>query len=79
MSKHSKKLDLNQLAKHIVDEATGEIEESNKCIEVKNKAAQEFGRLGGIKGGKIRSEKLTQEQRSDIARNAAKARWKKKD
>ncbi len=44
----------------------------------KNKAAQELGRLGGLKGGKARAEKLTPEQRSEIARKAAKARWAKK-
>lgn len=44
----------------------------------KNKAAQELGRLGGLKGGKARAEKLTKEQRSAIARKAAKARWNKK-
>jgi hypothetical protein len=36
------------------------------------------GRLGGLKGGKARAEKLTPEQRSEIARKAAKARWAKK-
>jgi len=46
--------------------------------EEKNKAAQELGRLGGLKGGKARAEKLTKEQRSEIARKAAKARWAKK-
>ncbi len=44
----------------------------------KNKAAQELGRLGGLKGGKARAEKLTPEQRKEIARKAAKARWEKK-
>ena len=46
--------------------------------EEKNRAAQELGRLGGLKGGKARAEKLTKEQRSEIARKAAKARWEKK-
>ncbi len=46
--------------------------------EEKNKAAQELGRLGGLKGGKARAEMLTKEQRSEIARKAAKARWDKK-
>ena len=75
MKKNSGKLDLNQLAKRIVDEATGEapIEEPS----TKNKAAQELGRLGGLKGGKARAEKLTPEQRSEIARKAAQKRWKR--
>jgi len=44
----------------------------------KNKAAQELGRLGGLKGGKARAAKMTPEQRSESARKAAKARWEKK-
>ncbi len=46
--------------------------------EEKNPAAVELGRLGGLKGGKARAEKLTPEQRKEIARKAAKARWDKK-
>lgn len=38
-------------------------------------AAQASGRKGGKKGGKARAEKLTAEQRSDIARKAAETRW----
>ena len=44
----------------------------------KNKAAQELGRLGGLKGGKARAAKLTKEERSAIAKKAAQARWAKK-
>ena len=40
--------------------------------------ARRLGRRGGLKGGKARAEKLTKEQRSEIARKAAKARWAKK-
>ena len=39
----------------------------------------ELYRLGGKKGGPARAKKLTKKQRSDIAKNAAKARWKKDD
>ena len=46
--------------------------------EEKNPAAVALGKLGGAKGGKARAEKLTPEQRSEIARKAAKARWAKK-
>ncbi len=46
--------------------------------EEKNPAAVELGRLGGKKGGKARAEKLSAEERSAIARKAAKARWDKK-
>jgi len=37
-------------------------------------SASEFAR----RGGKARAEKLTKEQRKEIARKAAKARWGKK-
>jgi hypothetical protein len=44
----------------------------------KNPAAVELGRLGGLKGGRARAEKLTKEQRVEIPRKAAKARWDEK-
>jgi ABC-type phosphate/phosphonate transport system ATPase subunit len=43
----------------------------------KNPAAVALGRLGGLKGGKARAEKLSPAQRSKIAREAVLARWKK--
>jgi hypothetical protein len=41
----------------------------------KDPAAVALGRKGGLKGGKARAAKLTPEQRSEIARNAARSRW----
>jgi hypothetical protein len=38
----------------------------------------EAGRKGGVKSGRARSEKLTPEQRKEIAQKAAKSRWSKK-
>ena len=67
---------MNQLAKRIVDEATGE-EPITPPPPQKNQAAVELGRLGGKKGGKARAESLTPEQRSDIAKKAAQKRWSK--
>jgi len=73
--------DPNQLAKAIVDEATDQTppdpEESAPVDDGKNPAAVALGRLGGKKGGKARAAKLTEEQRSEIARKAAQARWKR--
>ena len=68
----SKGRDVNVLASAIVQEGTGEAppDESGK-----NPAAVALGRLGGLKGGKKRAEKLTAEQRSEIARKAAAVRW----
>lgn len=43
----------------------------------KHKAAQILGRLGGLKGGKARAEKLTPERRKEIAKKAIEARWAK--
>ena len=76
MPKRSSRLDLNQLAKRIVDEATGE-EPITPPPPQKNQAAVELGRLGGKKGGKARAEALTPEQRSEIAKKAAQKRWSK--
>jgi hypothetical protein len=77
MPKRSSRPDLNQLAAAIVAEAIGEAEPTPAKPE-KNKAAQELGRLGGLKGGKARAIKLTPEKRRAIAQKAAKARWEKK-
>ncbi len=41
----------------------------------KNPAAVELGRLGGKKGGPARAKKLTPEQRREIAKKGAAARW----
>jgi hypothetical protein len=69
--------DQNQLAKLVVDIASGETEDLLVDPDTgKNLAAMALGRLGGLKGGKARAQILTQEERSQIARKAAKARWK---
>lgn len=52
--------------------ATGEDEEIDAIDDGKDKAAQSLGR----RGGKARAEALTKKQRSEIAKKAAKARWK---
>lgn len=69
------RLDPNQLAKLITDEATGEAPPEQPEESGKNPAAVALGRLGGQKGGKARAQKLTANRRSEIARRAAKARW----
>ena len=43
----------------------------------KNPHAVALGRKGGLKGGKARWEGVPPEQRREIARKAARARWKK--
>jgi hypothetical protein len=73
--------DPNQLAKLIVDIATGQVEDRELTAEErgKNPAAVALGRLGGLKGGKARAKRLRPEERVRIAREAAAARWKKDD
>ena len=51
------------------------IDETSLDTEGKNPNPLALGRLGGKKGGQARVEKLTPEQRSDIPRRAAQARW----
>lgn len=70
-----KNLDMNQLAKRILDEATGD--ELKTEAPVKNQAAVELGKLGGKKGGAARAAKLSPEKRSEIAKKAATSRWKR--
>jgi hypothetical protein len=69
--------DLAQLGKKILDITTGE-DTSPSVDDGKNPHAVALGRLGGLKGGKARASKLSKEQRQEIARKAAAARWEKK-
>lgn len=70
--------DPNQLAKLVVDLATGEAEEKPDSLESqKDPAAVSLGRRGGLKGGKARAERLTPQQRAEIARNAAMKRQRR--
>lgn len=70
--------DANQLAKLVVDLATGQaIEEAADADSGKNPAAVALGRLGGQKGGRARAARLSAEKRREIARAAAAARWKR--
>jgi len=59
--------DANQLAKFIVDVATGE-----ELDKVSPKSQQ---KAAGSLGGATRASRLSKQQRSEIARKAAKARW----
>lgn len=69
----NKDFDINVLASKIVGEAT-----QDKLSHEKNPAAVALGRLGGLKGGKARAEKLSPSKRKKIAQKAAMARWAKK-
>ena len=46
-------------------------------VHRKDPLAVELGRRGGLKGGQARAAKMTKKQRTESARNAARARWAK--
>lgn len=72
MAKRSKKpADLNRLAAAIVGDATDETPPEAESQQAR------AGRSGGLKGGIQRSKRLSPERRSEIARAAANARWRK--
>jgi hypothetical protein len=77
MKKSKAPVELNKLAAFIVNQATNE-EPQPEEKSTKNPAAVELGRLGGLRGGRARADKLTPEQRKEIAIKAAKTRWNKK-
>jgi len=64
-----------QLAKLMIDIASGDVEDRVPTPEERGKdpAAASLGR----KGGKARANAMTSEQRAEIARRGAAARWKK--
>ncbi len=68
MQKQKMPRDPSQLAKLVVDMAAGEAEPVPE--RVKDPAAVELGRKGGLKAAK-----LSPERRREIAIRAARARW----
>lgn len=70
--------DPNQLAKFVVDLATGAREDTplHAGKQGKDPAASALGRVGGLKGGKARAAKLSPKRRKEIAKLAALARWR---
>jgi hypothetical protein len=70
--------DFNQAAKFVIDVATS-ARDDKPDINEKNPAAVELGRRGGKKGGVARAKALSEKERSEIARRAARARWKDND
>lgn len=74
MTKPKRPKDTNQLAKLIVDIATGQKAEPD-LYEGKNRQKVESGKLGGLKGGVERAKRLTTEQKVDIAKKGAAKRW----
>jgi hypothetical protein len=64
--------DVNSLAASIVGQT---ISQSAHPPHEKNPAAVALGRLGGLKGGRARADKLSAKRRSEIAKGAANKRW----
>lgn len=73
MARHKKKEhDFAVTAFRVVQEATEQTEEEQPKANIDYAA---LGHKGGLKGGRARANKLTPEQRKQIAQKAAKARW----
>lgn len=66
----------DQTAPAFVPAATVDAAESLRSDATKDPAAVALGRKGGLKGGKARAASLSKQRRVEIARSAAKARWK---
>ena len=69
-----------QLGKLVGDILTGQVEDRAPTPPIdpnKNQSAVELGRKGGLKGGLARAKSLTPNQRREIAKKAAAARWEK--
>lgn len=79
-SSKPKHRDFATVARNVVEQAIGERLDGTPLEnpdEEKNPHAVALGRLGGQKGGRARALKLTPPRRAEIARTAARARWKK--
>lgn len=76
----SRQEDANQAAYRVVREAVSDDSTPPAPSRVKkNPAAVALGRRGGLKGGKARAAKLSKEERSAIAKKAARTRWDKRE
>lgn len=72
--------DVNEVAYKVAKAATGEgprpVRPEERTEADKSDTAKERGSKGGEKGGKARAEKLTPQEREEIACIAATARWR---
>lgn len=72
----SKKEDEAQAAVRVMETIAERTEREAVPADV-SAAAKALGRRGGLKGGPARAAKLSAKKRSDIAKRAAQARWRK--
>ena len=77
--KKRKDEDFNEAAFRVVQQSTSEPIPISKVKKRKNPAAVALGRLGGKKGGRARADKLDPARRREIASDAARKRWAKKE
>jgi hypothetical protein len=75
MSKKPKP-DFTQVAFRVMQQAAHLEPPAEEPEPLSPKAAA--GRKGGLKGGKVRAERLTPDQRTASAQKAARKRWEKK-
>jgi len=87
MGKHKKKTrrDTAEIARSVVEQAIGEPltplqeeEPEGQNKDARNPAAVALSKLGASKGGKARAKKLSKKRRSEIAKKAARVRWRQK-
>lgn len=71
-TKSNPRRDFTQVAFNVVQQATGEAEPTPELTGKKADSSK-----GGKKGGKARAEKLTPNERSEVAKKAALSRWSK--
>jgi hypothetical protein len=76
----SKRRDFSQIAKAVVDAATGNGPPilppgTPPPNDTRNPHAVALSKLGASKGGKARAKSLSAAKRKKIAKNAAKKRW----
>ena len=85
-AKKKTRRDVVEIARDVVENAIGEklngepLDPPDEPQEpdTRNPAAVALSKLGASKGGKARAKKLSKKRRSEIAKKAARARWKRK-
>jgi hypothetical protein len=83
VSKHKKtRRDVAEIARENLEQIIGERLSGQPLAEpeppkpdTRNPAAVALSKLGASKGGKARARKLSRQERSEIARKAARKRW----
>jgi hypothetical protein len=82
MDKIKRPRDMNQRAASTVAIATGQATEENLEVQQSPEPSPEERHTAAVmlgrKGGQARAKRLTSEQKAEIAKKAAKARWSKK-